>query len=187
MCRAWIRRSRSGLARLRRHCAASTSVEFAIVALPCLGLILGLFGISYDFYLQEALDYALQQSVRQIQLGAVPATYSAGDFASNIFCPVFSGFAACSGITISVQPVTDYQNIQAELQAAASAGHSATFCVGQPGQLMYAQVVYLAPLVAAIWPYGTLAAGGSSNVLTSTAAFAVENPAGVTPPATAGC
>ena len=172
---------------LGRDRGAAVALEFAIVAVPCLGLLLGLFGVAYDFYLQEALDYSLQTATRQIQIGHVPSTYSASDFTAKIFCPTFAGFADCSAVLITVQPVSDFQN--AAVTAPAALAPSSAFCIGAPGQLMFARAVYLAPLLSQLWPYGTVVTQGglSGNALVSNAAFANENPSGAPVPGGAGC
>ena len=180
-------RNRRCLALDRRAAAA---VEFAIVALPCFGLILGLIGVSYDFFLQEALDYSLQEAVRQVQLGQLPPGESPADFTAKVFCPIFISFAACSDVMITVQPVSDFQSATVVTQSAVAAStQSQLFCVGQPGELMFARAIYLAPLLSAIWPYGTkVGVGGTTgNALVAAAAFANENPTGAPIPAGAGC
>ena len=184
-----IQTSRPSTAALIGDRRGAAALEFAIVAMPCLGLLLGIFGVSYDFYLQEALDYSLRQAVRQIQIGAVPPGTSAGGFTANSFCPIFSGFAACSGVFITVQPVDDFASAQAVSQSAAASAQSSSFCTGAPGQLMFARAVYLAPLFSQIWPYGTVVSlgGASGNALVADAAFANENPAGTPVPAGGGC
>ncbi len=184
-----IQRMRPSTTSLTRDQRGSTALEFAIVALPCLGLLLGIFGLSYDFYLQEALDYSLREAVRQIQLGAIPPGTSTASFTANTFCPIFSNFAACSGVVITLQPVDDFATAQAVTQSAAASAQSASFCTGAPGQLMFARAVYLAPLLSEIWPYGTVISlgGAHGNALITDAAFANENPAGVPIPAAAGC
>jgi Flp pilus assembly protein TadG len=174
---------------LGRDRKGAAALEFAIIAVPCLGLLLGLFGVAYDFYLQEALDYSLQTAARQIQIGNVPSTYGAGDFTSKIFCPVFATFADCSAVLITVQPVVDFQSASATGQPAAAIAQSAPFCIGAPGQLMFARAVYLAPVLAQFWPYGTVVTlgGSTGNALVSNAAFANENPSGAAIPGGAGC
>ena len=164
--------------------SGAAALEFAIVSIPFAGLLLGVMSIALNFYLQFALDYALQAAVRQVQLGAVPATTTAADFVSDVFCPVFVAFAPCSGLLISVQPVADYT-----VASVNSAALSTAFCVGAPGQLMYARAVYLAPALSTL--YSTVAAaagpGTNGNTIISAAAFANENPSGTQVPAGSQC
>ncbi len=175
---------------LRRDRRAAAALEFAIVSMPFLGLVLGLATVAVDMYLQEALDIAVQAAARQVQLGQVPATYSAGDFAGKVFCPAFVIFAPCTNVLVTLQPVTDYLSADVvATQTAAQLGSSGSFCVGQPGQLMFARVVYLAPIISQFWPYaGQVSINGSIGTgLVSTAAFANENPSGAAISTSAGC
>ena len=165
--------------------AGATSLEFALVSLPFLGLLLGAISVAFNLYLQFALDYALQQAVRQVQLGHVPASLSAGDFVGTVFCPVFVTFAPCTGVAASVQPVSDYSGGP----VVASPAALSAFCVGQPGQLMYSRITYQAPVLGSI--YTTLVnpslPGTSGNLIVSAAAFANENPSGSPAAKAAGC
>ncbi len=183
-------RSRTSIKRaLGRDRRGAAALEFAIIAVPFLGLMLGIFNVAYDLYLQEALDYSLQTAVRQIQLGHVPSTYGAGDFTSKIFCPLFANFADCGAVLISVQPVTDFQTASEVGQPASAIGQSALFCIGAPGQLMFARAVYLAPVLSHFWSLGTVVTlgGSTGNALMADAAFANENPSGAAIPGGAGC
>ena len=156
-----------------------------MVAMPFVGLLLGTLSVAFDLYVQFALDYSLQQAVRQVQLGLVPATMTAADFAGSVFCPVFVLFAPCNSIVISVQPVSDFYTAA----AVTSVTPPTSFCVGVPGQLMYARAVYQAPALGMIYPLIASSSGtaASANAITSDAAFANENPAGASVTGAGGC
>lgn len=176
--------------RLRRDHRAAAALEFALVSVPFLGLVLGLATTAYNLYLQEALDLALQAAVRQVQLGLVPQASSAGDFAAKQFCPAFVAYAPCTTLSLTLQPVADYlSDAVVATPAAASLGNPGAFCVGAPGQLMFARVVYLAPTISQFWPYAAQASinGVTGTALVSSAAFANENPSGAAIPAVGGC
>ena len=170
---------------LRASRSGAAALEFAIVSVPFIGLLLGTMSVALNFYLQFAMDYSLQQAVRQVQLGLVPATTTAADFTAKVFCPVFVAFAACNnGLLISIQPVADYT--AASVTAAAP---PTAFCIGQPGQLMYARAIYQAPALEAIYTTAALSSGPgtSGNTIVSAAAFANENPSGSSPAGGSGC
>ena len=164
--------------------SGAAALEFAIVSLPFFGLLLGMAAVALNLYLQFALDFALQQAVRQVQLGLVPATTNAADFTCNTVCPILVAFAPCTGILVSVQPVTDYT---ASIITAPTP--PTAFCIGAPGQLMYARAVYQAPLLSSI--YSTIPTivgpGTNGSAIVSTAAFANENPSGAAVTGTSGC
>lgn len=163
----------------------SAALEFAIVCVPFLGLILGLMAVAYYLFLQFALDYSLQEAVRQVQIGAVAGSTTSAQFASNVFCPIFVRFAPCANILISVQPVSDYWNAT----VVSGTTQPGAFCVGAPGQLMYARAQFQAPVLT--MPYALKAAvvgpGSTGASLVAAAAFANENPSGVAVLPAAGC
>ena len=171
---------------LAKSRSGAAALEFAIVSVPFIGLLLGTMAIAFDIYIQFAMDYALQQAVRQVQLGLVPATAAAADFVGNVFCPVFVAFAPCTGIVVSIQPVTDFYTAAAVASAAPPA-----FCVGSPGQLMFARATYQTPLLSTIYAITAdspgLGANGNGNGIVSTAAFANENPSGASISGGGGC
>ena len=165
--------------------SGAAALEFALVSMPFLGFLLGLISVGYNFYLQFALDYALQSAVRQVQIGNVPSGTTVGTFTGSTFCPTFMLFASCSGVQITVQPVTDYYSST----VVSSSNNSTSFCVGQPGQLMYARAVYPAPVISTIFPLNATPtnAGSYGTTIISAAAFANENPAGATASTAPGC
>ena len=169
---------------------ASAVLEFAIVSVPFLGLVLGLATVAFNLYLQETLDLSLQTAVRQVQMGQVPSTYSASDFAAKVFCPAFVAFAPCNNVVVTLQPVADYLSATVVSRPTSTQlGTSAAFCVGLPGQLMFARLVYLAPIIGQFWPYSVQASIGSftGTALLASAAFANENPSGAPIPTGSGC
>ena len=169
---------------LRTSRGGAATLEFAIVCVPFFGLVLGTLSVALNFYLQSSLDYALQQATRQVQLGLVPATTTAADFTAKVFCPVFVTFAPCTGLMVSIQPVADFTAATITVAAPPTA-----FCLGQPGQLMYARAVYQAPVLETIYTTATAATGPgtSGSMIVSAAAFANENPSGASITGGSGC
>ena len=159
---------------LRFDRRAAAAVEFALICLPFILFLLAVMDASLHFYLQQALDFATQTAARQVQLGHVPASYTASDYVNKVFCPIFGSFQVCSNLSVDVRPVTDYQQLTNSgvpdaPDSVATTGFA--FCPGQPGQLMYVHIVYLAPSIGA-------ALFGASSAITANAVFANENPGG---------
>ena len=104
-----------------------------------------------------------------------------------MFCPQFSLFQACANLYVDLRPVTDYQQLTQPGVPDAPNSTATTgfvFCPGTAGQLMYVHVIYLAPTIG-----GTLlgSALGTTNALVANAAFAIENPTGVSVLQANGC
>ncbi len=157
-----------------------------MVCAPFTIFLLAVMGVGLHFFLQQALDYATEGAARRVQLGLVPATYTQADFTNKVFCPLFGPFQVCANLSIDVRPVTDYQQLTAPgvpdaPDSTATAGFS--FCPGQPGQLMYVHIVYLAPSIGG----RLLGNTGAGNAIVSNAAFANENPGGNTVVQSNGC
>jgi Flp pilus assembly protein TadG len=173
--------------RLRADRRAATAVEFALVCAPFTIFLLAVMGVGLQYYLQQALDYATQEAVRQVQLGHVAAGDTEADFVNNVFCPLFGQFQNCANLFIDLHPVTDYQQLTNPGVPDAPNNTATTgfvFCPGTAGQLMYAHIVYLAPSIGGTL-FGSAAAG--SNAIVANAAFAVENPTGVAVVPANGC
>ncbi len=180
-----MRAVRAGARALHGARQAATALEFALVSMPLVTFLVGIMSFGYVFYLQFALDYALQQAVRQVQIGNVPGSTSANTFISSVMCPILSQFASCTGLQVSVQPVSDYLS---SYSTVASASQPTAFCIGQPGTLMFARAAYQAPVWASFMVFALPTSPSSSGQnIVSAAAFANENPSGVSVAALSGC
>ncbi len=175
--------------RLATDTRAAAAIEFAMLAVPFFGVVLGILTVGFSLFMQEALDQSLHTAVRQVQLGLVPATYSAADFAEKVFCPVFGRYGDCGKVAVTLLPVANFGDPVVVPPPPDRLGLPGGFCVGAPGQLMFARAVFAAPVISQFWPYamqGTVN-GTTGNVLVSTAAFANENPSGAAVPAAGAC
>ena len=173
------------LRQFRRARRGAAALEFALVSMPLVMLLIGIMSFSYAFFLQFALDFSLQQAVRQIQIGNVAGSTASTAFVASVMCPIFSQFASCTGLLVSVQQVPDYLAAYATIT---SPVQTTTFCTGQPGTLMFARASYQAP-VWATFMVSVLATSPSSTGqnIVSAVAFANENPSGVAVASAAGC
>ena len=146
--------------------------------------LLFLFELGVDFYLQLALDYAVQQGARKLQTGAGNAATSAAVFKNDCLCPAVAGFLNCSQISITVYPLStaDYY-----LNAQAGAGGvplsngklntaSWAFSAGTASTLMFLQAIYVsASVVGSLVPsMSTSTSGGRVRVTTSSIGFINE-------------
>ena len=175
----------AALQSLRHARRGATAVEFALVGLPFVMFVIGILSFGYMFFLQFALDFSLQQAVRQIQIGNVAGSTSSATFVTSVMCPIFSQFASCDGLQVSVQPVTDYWSSYATI---ASLVQPSAFCTGRPGTLMFARAMYQAPVWASFMAFSLPPSPASSGqTIVSAAAFANENPSGVTAVTLPGC
>ncbi len=172
------------MAALLRGARGTTSMEFAIVCVPFLMFVLFLFEIGVDFYLQLALDYAVQQGARRLQTGAGNAAPSAAAFKTDCLCPAVAGFLNCSQISINVYPLTTadyYANGRAgagsvPLLNGKLSTSSWSFAAGSATTLMFLQAIYTsASVVGQLVPgMATNSSNGWVRVTTSAIGFINE-------------
>ncbi len=88
----------------------TTALEFAIISIPFLLFLLFLFEMGCDFYVQLALDYAVQEGARRLQTGQGSSATSVAQYKTDCICPIISGFLNCNQIALTIYPIstTDY-------------------------------------------------------------------------------
>ncbi len=162
----------------------STALEFAILVIPFWLFLLFLFELGFDFYVQLALDYAVQEAGRLLQTGAGSAATSASVFKTDCVCPVVAGFLNCGQISLTAYPVTTtdyYTNAQAgggfvPLNSGALNTGSWGFATGAPNAPMFLQAVYTSvSIVGMLFPSMSVAYGSTRvHVTTSSIGFLNE-------------
>jgi Flp pilus assembly protein TadG len=188
--RHWLRR----LANDRR---AVTALEFGIVGPPFLLLLVFMTEEAYDFYAQEALNYAVSSAARCVQVGATQGS-SAATFQSLI-CATMGSLLPCGNVTVNVQPISslcgagtacNYANPAVPLVIPTTTVNGTRqlnlgtpqYSVGIGNDMMLVQAVYTSPsLVSGFVPGMAVSNGGNGFVhaTIASAAFINENyPAG---------
>jgi hypothetical protein len=153
------RRLPARLARRLRDRRGVTSLELAIVAPLFFGFILALMEVGYDLFVQAALNSAVEQAARNIQVGSVVGTSNetSAQLASKAVCPNLRGLLDCSLLTIAVGPIAndkDYFSEANPLTYGAAAGTTVNgvttggqICTGKggSGRLMLLEAWYNGP------------------------------------------
>ncbi len=166
---------------------AATAIEFALVCAPFTIFFVAALGAGLHYYQQQALDYATQQAMRQVQLGRVSAGYTQADFVDKVLCPAFGPFQSCANLYVDLRPVTDYQQLTKPGVPDAPDSTATTgmvFCPGKAGQLMYAHIVYLPSSISGSLLSST---GMAYDAIVANVAFAIENPTGIAVAQVNGC
>jgi hypothetical protein len=93
----------------------AVALEFAVLAVPFLLLVLGAMEIGYDYFVQAALDNAVNLAARGVQVGAqqIANGESGADFVKTSVCPALGGLLNCDQLYVAVTPIsagtgTDY-------------------------------------------------------------------------------
>lgn len=163
------------------------AVEFAMIATPAMLTLGAILAIGLHFFMVASLDHATLTAARAVITGAVStAGLSAGQFKTQIVCPVLPSIFDCSNVfvnlTVAAQgqsPSAYYSYVNANqsglipppLDAAAD-----SFCPGSGSQYIVLQIVYPQPFLFAFLASATAAKfqGQSVSVLMSSATFRSE-------------
>jgi hypothetical protein len=81
------------------------ALEFALVAPVFMVMLFVVFEISYDEFMQEVLDNALQSAARQVQIGDTQSA-STSTFVTDYFCPYGSGLLNCKNLFVRIQSIS---------------------------------------------------------------------------------
>ncbi len=151
----------------------------AVIMLPLMMFIIGIFELGLTFYIQQALDFALYTAVRQVATGQIQnSANSMATFMSAAFCPAVSGLLSCTNISVTVTPSTGFTGTNSGVPMTSGSFDPSgyQYCPGQPGQMMMAQAVYPAPslLLAFLGGGVTTYHGQKVRLISSTAGFVNE-------------
>jgi Flp pilus assembly protein TadG len=198
-CRLGIKRQRTFtlgclLTGLRRNTEGAAAVEFALVALPFLGLCGAVFQIAFQIWATQNFDRALQNAVRTIFTGQFqlanagqtdPATLlaalkttmcgPANALIANVFnCQSVRIDVATAGTFAGATPSTPVNTATGTW----STGFGTNYACAKPGTIVVVTAAVQFPTFFNIMGLNTRkftsGAGAGSSLLTSTAVFRTE-------------
>lgn len=151
----------------------ATAVEFALIAVPFIGLIAAIFETGLMFFASQNLQTAVTEGTRSIMIGQAQqdATLNSGSvFATKYICPLLSSaMFTCSSLKVDVNVVSSFSNYNSyfsnDIQQAGT-----QFCVGKRGDIVLVRALYPMPIFMKI-----LALDSSGNTTTVTAGLS-QNP-----------
>jgi Flp pilus assembly protein TadG len=136
---------------LRRGDRSAAALEFGIVAIPFVGLLLLTFEISFDLYVQAALDNVAAMASRSVQVGGTTgvASETSATFVAGTICPNLGGLLDCGLITAAVAPIpagANYSSTPVQFQLnQIEANSGGGICTGTPEQMMVLRIWYDGP------------------------------------------
>lgn len=139
------------LKRFSRDRRGATAVEFALVAVPFLGLFMATFEMGLVFFVNNNLDAATRKASRAFLTGTAQGAgvYTASSFLSTYMCPAGSTYVpgsliACSNLIVDVRTSTNFS--AADLSNGFYKTQSSnTFCPGAPGTVTVVRIAYPMP------------------------------------------
>lgn len=135
----------------------ATAVEFALIAVPFLGLIAGLIQVFLIFFAQSLLENAVRASARQILTGQVQtqdaslsATAAAAAF-HQIVCNNANVLFTCAGLMVDVEVANNWSSANTAMPALTYAANGNVnnawqFNPGNAGDIVVVRVMYLWPV-----------------------------------------
>jgi Flp pilus assembly protein TadG len=170
---------------LRRGERSAVSMELGIIAIPFFAMFLGTMEISYDLYVQAAMDNAVEIAARGVQVGSTAGVAgeksggSTGLVATSV-CPNLGGLLDCNLLTVSVEAVpigSNYYTYPVSNLTQTNANNGTGICTGTGGRMMILRAWYngptfvglLVPSFTSVSPSGTIV-----HLTTASAGFVDE-------------
>jgi len=172
--------------RFVRRQDGSTAVEFALIAAPFLGLILGTMETALVFFADQTLETMVQKGARLVMTGQAQNNgwADAATFKSQ-FCPAgqSSGVFSCDKVYVNVQSYGNFAAVSSVPPAPTTNGAlDANKQVYNPGtscNIVIVQLYYQWPIVFTMAGFSNLVNfSNNTRLLTATAAFRNEPFAG---------
>lgn len=131
------------------------AIEFAMVAVPFLGLACAIFETAFVYFVNEAFDNAVNKVARQVLVNSISSSTATdmGTFRTNYFCPQLPSFITCANVSLNIQPAASFSAAASALGTSWIGSPPSNVNLGQPGgivvlQAYYPMPVYLSVLVA---------------------------------------
>ncbi len=133
----------------------SVSLELAILSVPLFSLTLGAMEVAYDFFVQSALNTAVQVAARSVQVGAATGSATGAAEAAWVaaaVCPALGKMLGCGQLFVNITSVPSGTGQNYDTFIAANPPNLATItssndsvCTGAAAQPMILRAYYLSP------------------------------------------
>ncbi len=167
---------------LRRGDRSAVAMELGIIAIPFFTMFLGVMEMSYDLYVQAALNNAVETAARGVQVGQSQGNTNetSNTFIAASVCPNLGGLLDCNLLTVGVVPIPAPYNYfslpLANQLTQAESNSGGGICTGLGGQMMVLKAWYDGPtFVGMLIPAFTTTYNATLvHVTTATAGFVNE-------------
>lgn len=144
----------TSLRRLRRDNAGATAVEFAIIAIPFLLILLGIFQMLVLFFFEQALQSAAETGGRLIMTGTAQTSgYAQKDFKAAV-CTAAGPAFNCGKLYVDVQSAVSFSSLNTAplvltYDSSGNVSNAFTYSPGVQTNAVIVRVMYNYP---AWWP-----------------------------------
>jgi Flp pilus assembly protein TadG len=160
---AHLRGRLAGKRRFRRRRGATT-VEFAIVAVPFLGLLTAIFETGFVYFENAQLQEVTETASRSLLTNTLASGATYQTFLANNVCPKLSKMFVCANLQMEIDVVgSTWNNASSYTQNNVYSGNynpSQVFTMPQPGQIAVVRIVYPMSPMAMILTGGAFGGGG---------------------------
>ena len=165
------------LKKLASNSRGVTAIEFALLALPFFGLIIGTIQLGVIFLANQTLDEAVDVASRGIQTGQIQTSGNINDFRTSI-CDRVSVISDCeNNIQLSVRSFLDFDAVETASnngELFTSAGKpiivNNTFSPGGGGEIVVVSASVFIPVVV-----GAILSGSTNNGMQLSTSLAFKN------------
>jgi Flp pilus assembly protein TadG len=177
-----VKRRRRSLLCFGAATDGATAVEFALVSLPFLGLLTGIFQLGMVFMLSTTLDNALSQATRQIRTGQyqTAGTVTGATFEKDVCSGLGWLQATCpSNLDTDVQTFTTFKQASTNMISPLSGkvydpSKLTNYKTTAPCDIVVVRAYYKWPLAVPFLDKATMPISDGSMLITSTVAFRNE-------------
>ncbi len=162
--------------RLLTNKSGATAVEFAIVAAPCLALLVGFFQTGLVFLADSELDAAVSEAGRYIMTGQAQNTGMTQAQFQTLVCQNIYALFNCNNLMINVQTYASFSSASTSAPALTynaqdQVTNSWSYNPGGPSDIVVVQVMYQWPLVLGPLGFNISNLANGDRLLMSTAVF----------------
>ncbi len=167
------------LRRFAGNTGGAAAVEFALVAVPFIALLVGLFQTGLVFLAGRELDEAVSQASRYIMTGqAQNASMTQSQFNSWVCQNIYALFN-CNNLMVNVQTYSSFSSASTSApaliyNAQGQVTNSWSYAPGGPGDIVVVQAIYQWPVVLGPLGFNLSNLGNGDRLLISTAVFKNE-------------
>ncbi|WP_374547758.1 TadE/TadG family type IV pilus assembly protein [Rhodoblastus sp.] len=172
------------LARFGRSRGGVTAVEFAMVAVPFLGLLCAIFETAFVFFAQASFDNAVNNVARQVLVNAFAsnATQTTASFKTTTFCPALPSFIKCANVTLNVQSfdpsTTNFASVASSIGKSWYNNQAANVNLGARGWIVLFQAFYPMPVYLSVLTVSGPTNTGVANFYGQASGSVYTNPNG---------
>jgi Flp pilus assembly protein TadG len=175
--RSFLQGMKRPCVRLRRDERGVTAVEFGLLALPFIGLMLGILETALLYLAGQTLETAVANSARLIRTGqAQQQGMSLGTFKQTICDQVGVMFDCATGLKLDVKTFTTFDsiNLPPPIDGTGKLMTDFTFLMGKGGDIVVVRAFYEWPTFSKLLGLNYSNLSDGNHLLATTSAFKNE-------------